>query len=388
MRLFIFLLFFTTNAFALTFADLKFGTKQFGDAQWNPTACITTTTCTSSAQAVGSLRAGNGTNFTLGATQYLKFSYTNTDPAEPWTITVYNSNGSVAQVLGTYRIINAGQGYFMTSNAPHPQVGNGTLWSTQSGMVSGSKTFTETLQPTVAQMDALADSYYSPTPIYTAGQVYTPPQVYSATITTTQATQVAVARARQTSANQVYVDQVGSYNNIDVVQSGSYHLVDVIINGDSNMIGIDQYGIKQYARVEVTGGSNAVNVFQSNSGGASVVGHFSATTISGNTNTVNVSQTGDGEKQSFNNVAGSGNNLTLIQNGTGTKYSDIKINGNGHIVSLDQKDGGAHAARIDVTNNGGASNINVLQQGNTNQTYSIQQSCATIGGCSVTVTQQ
>jgi hypothetical protein len=55
---------------------------------------------------------------------------------------------------------------------------------------------------------------------------------------------------------------------------------------------------------------------------------------------------------------------------------------------LDQKDGGAHGARIEVTNNGGSSNINVLQQGNANQTYSIQQSCATVGGCSVTVTQQ
>ena len=63
-------------------------------------------------------------------------------------------------------------------------------------------------------------------------------------------------------------------------------------------------------------------------------------------------------------------------------------NGNGHIVSVDQKDGGAHGARIELTNNGGASNINLLQQGNTNQTYSIQQSCATLGGCSVTITQQ
>jgi hypothetical protein len=30
----------------------------------------------------------------------------------------------------------------------------------------------------------------------------------------------------------------------------------------------------------------------------------------------------------------------------------------------------------------------VLQQGNTNQTYSIQQSCATLGGCLVNITQQ
>ncbi len=127
----LFLLLFSLSANALTFTDLKFGTKQFGDAQWNPTACITTTTCTSSAQNVGSMRNGAGQNFTLGSTQYLKFSYTNNVAGEPWTLTAYNANGTVAAVLGTYRIINAGQGYFMTSNQPHPNVGNGTLWSTQ-----------------------------------------------------------------------------------------------------------------------------------------------------------------------------------------------------------------------------------------------------------------
>ena len=57
-------------------------------------------------------------------------------------------------------------------------------------------------------------------------------------------------------------------------------------------------------------------------------------------------------------------------------------------MSLTQSDAGAHSARIEVTNSGGASNINVIQQGNTNQTYQLQQSCANAGGCSVTMTQQ
>lgn len=388
MRTFLFLLLFATQVFAVDFTDIKFGTKQVGDAQWNVNGCIFTTTCTSSAQNVGSMRMGNGVNFTLGATQYLKFSYTNTDPNEPWTITAYNANGTVATVLGTYRIINAGQGYFMTSNQAHPNAGNGTLWSTQTGMVSGSKTFTETLQPTQAQMNSLANNYYSPDAIYVAGQTYTPPQIYSATITTDQQNRINAARARQTYSNQVNVTQIGSYNNIDVIQSGAYHLVDIIVNNDLNLIDVGQYGTKNYAKVDVNGIGNTANVYQSNSGGATVVGHYSETTIVGNSNTVNVSQTGDGEKQNFNSVSGNGNTINHIQNGTGTKYSDIKATGNGHNITLDQKDGGNHAARIEVTNAGGASTINILQQGNINQTYSIQQSCATVGGCAVSLTQQ
>ena len=207
-------------------------------------------------------------------------------------------------------------------------------------------------------------------------------------ITTLQQTNKTAARNRQTIANEVYVNQVGSYNSVDVLQSGTYHLTDITIQGDSNTVGLDQLGWKNYANININGSSNTTNVYQSNSGTGATPGHYSSVGITGNTNTVNVSQTGDGEKTSFILIDGNNNNITNNQFGTGTKYSDIKATGNGHIVSLDQKDAGAHSARIEVTNSGGSSNVNVLQQGNTNQTYLLQQSCANAGGCSVTMTQQ
>lgn len=207
-------------------------------------------------------------------------------------------------------------------------------------------------------------------------------------ITPTQQTNKTAARNRQTIANEVYVNQVGSYNSVDVLQSGTYHLTDITIQGDSNTVGLDQLGWKNYANININGSSNTANVYQSNSGTGLTPGHYSSVGITGNTNTVNVSQTGDGEKTSFILVNGSTNAIINNQVGTGTKYSDIKTTGNGHTVSLDQKDTGAHAARIEVTNSGGSSNVNVLQQGNTNQTYLLQQSCANAGGCSVTMTQQ
>jgi hypothetical protein len=224
----------------------------------------------------------------------------------------------------------------------------------------------------------------------TAGSTETAPPPpapsYSATITAEQQAKVNAARARQTYKNEVNIDQIGNYNSIDVIQSGFYHLVDVTVAGDSNILDIGQYGIKNYANVQIQGSGNSLNSQQGNTGVG--VGHFSEMLISGNNNTIVNNQSGNGEKISFISNNGNANAISSTQSGSGTKYSDIKATGNGHTVMLDQKDGGAHGARIEVTNNGGSSNINVLQQGNANQTYSIQQSCATVGGCSVTVTQQ
>jgi hypothetical protein len=110
--------------------------------------------------------------------------------------------------------------------------------------------------------------------------------------------------------------------------------------------------------------------------------------ITGNNNTIINSQTGEGEKLSFIATNGNSNFINNAQSGSAAKYSDIKTTGNGHTVAVDQKDAGTHKARIEVINNGGASNINLLQQGSTPQSYILQQSCATIGGCNVTVVQQ
>jgi hypothetical protein len=222
----------------------------------------------------------------------------------------------------------------------------------------------------------------------TAGGYSATPPPPVVTITTEQQGKVSAARARQTFSNQVNIDQIGSYNNIEVIQSGTYHLVDVLVDGDNNSVDISQYGIKNYSKVSKTGSGNITNVYQSNSGGAGVTGHFSEVLVTGSNNTTNITQTGNAEKLNFTLINGNNNSITNNQLGTGSKYADIKATGNGHTIVLDQKDGGSHAARIEVTNNGGASNVNVLQQGNTTQNYLLQQSCATVGGCSVTITQQ
>jgi len=51
-----------------------------------------------------------------------------------------------------------------------------------------------------------------------------------------------------------------------------------------------------------------------------------------------------------------------------------------------QKGTGAHTATITLTGSQ-ETLLNLLQQGSTNQTYSITQNCVTVGGCNVNVTQ-
>lgn len=382
------------QALATSFTDLQFGRYQIADSQWDVGACMYTNTCNIYSTQPGTMYKipwYNG-QWAWQAGQYVKFNLTN-DPINPYEAKVYNGDGSVAGVVGTGHIINMGVDsngrslFFFVGNDDN----TGQLFSANYGLTgTGGYSWTGTLNPTTAQVDSFANSYGSTTPL-APGQTYTaapPPPAVTVAITQQQQLQLNAARARQTYSNQINIDQIGSYNSIDVMQSGSYHLADINITNNSNAIGLDQLGIKNYAKILIDGSNNTTNVYQTNSGGVGVVGHFSATTITGNYNTTSTTQTGDGEKQSFILINGNNNNITNNQFGTGTKYSDIKATGNGHTVMLDQKDSGAHAARIEVTNAGGASNVNVTQQGNTNQTYLLQQSCANAGGCSVTMTQQ
>lgn len=373
-------LLFANSAWALAFTDIKFGTKQMGDSSsWNVYNCVYTNSCTAgNISNVGSMRNGNGQNFTLGATQYMKFSYTNSVVGEPWTITVYNANGSVATVLGTYRIINAGNGYFMTSNQPHPNAGNGTLWSTQVGMVSMAPavTFTGTPQPTQAQMNNLADSYYSPDPIYVSGQTYTPPvalaPVYSSGISSAQL--------------------LRKSNNQSTYSQGHAAIVD--INGNDNEISIQQINGTHYASVSVTGNSNSADILQTTSTNSR---HYLELGITGSNNNATIAQR-DTDKTAFVNINGSNNTLSVNQKDTGNHYLNLSLNGDGHTASVVQEGSGNHQATVELTNGGGVWNFQLNQLGTTGQTYSLPHSmtdgstvsgtCYTAAGCNLSVNQQ
>jgi hypothetical protein len=219
------------------------------------------------------------------------------------------------------------------------------------------------------------------------------------------------------SGNSVTVEQTGFYNKIAGLGGGTYAVVD----GDNNTVNIKQgdtvgknliefnivgntnnvsiwqsrnptTGLQDgsesgghYMGLNINGSTNTLSLKQSNDSGSSS-GHFAYVDITGNNNNGTLKQSGNGEKTFFGIVNGNTNIFDITQQGSGS-YFDLSLTGNGHNVSVNQKDAGSHKATINLTNTGGASNVTLLQQGATAQNINITQQCATLSGCSVSVTQ-
>ena len=219
------------------------------------------------------------------------------------------------------------------------------------------------------------------------------------------------------SGNAVTIEQTGNYNKIAGLGGTTYSIID----GDSNTVNIKQgdtlgknliefnvvgntntitlwqarnptTGLQDgqessghYMGLNITGNTNTLSLKQSNDGGTTS-GHFAYVDVTGNTNTGTLKQTGNGEKTFFGIVNGSTNIFDITQQGTGS-YFDLALTGNGHNVTAMQKDAGSHKATVNLTNAGGSSTVNLIQQGSTAQNINITQQCATLSGCSVSVTQ-
>jgi hypothetical protein len=233
---------------------------------------------------------------------------------------------------------------------------------------------------------------------------YTPPPpapTYSSGITVSQQTRKNSETAQRTgqSGNGIYIEQIGDNNDITIRQGITItgkNRIELYANGNNNTLNLNQgYNVdgtvslseynNHYQYLNLSGASNNVITKQIN--GTSTVGHFMETTVSGNTNVLNLTQQGTGSKTLFLNVNGGSNGVTVNQKEGGQHYLDLSLTGNGHTVNATQQGTGNHAATINLTNSGGAATLNLNQGGSTNQTYSINQSCANASGCSTTITQ-
>jgi hypothetical protein len=252
-------------------------------------------------------------------------------------------------------------------------------------------------------------------------------------ISLSQTTQKTAAKARVASiqlGNHLYIEQkIGSSNNsVTVEQTGNFNKIAggeggtyAIINGSSNTINVKQgdtlgknliefsvtgtannvtiwqardvtNGVQDgtesgghYAGLGINGNSNTVSIKQGNQG-SSDSGHFGLMYITGSNNNMSLKQGMNGEKTAFITVDGS-NNIGSVTQWGGTHYADLVLTGNGHKADVTQSGVTTHKATINLTNNGGASNVTLIQQGATAQNINITQQCATLSGCSVSVTQ-
>ena len=252
-----------------------------------------------------------------------------------------------------------------------------------------------------------------------------------------QSTQVTTDRARAAtiestsgaSDNSVYIEQAGSSNTIAITQSGTagnhirgigqnmaditgdsndleikqgassaggVNLIELMIDGDTNDIELWQdrntdgsFDLNSSGdhiiKLEIDGNLNDVHIEQRANSGSD--GHYTDLDINGNSNIIDVMQASSFEKQLFTNITGNSNTLNIDQTGNSTKYMEIDLVGNGHSVTANQKDTGNHKASISLTYGSAASTVNLLQEGATDQSYSLEQTCYTVGGCSASVTQ-
>jgi len=195
-----------------------------------------------------------------------------------------------------------------------------------------------------------------------------------------------------TNTNSVYITQVsaGSNDNLKVDQSGHGNYTSISLNGSNNTINAGQ----GYTYNSIGIASESLTTSNYNLLGLSVAGNTNTTTtsqigisnsaivgVSGNTNTVTVNQNGN-NNQTYNLLNGNGNTSTIIQTGN-LNLAAVNLYGDGNNASVSQT-GNNHAVVVSLTNAGGPNTATVVQTGN-GDAYSLQQTCTTPSGCSVTV---
>ena len=118
-------------------------------------------------------------------------------------------------------------------------------------------------------------------------------------------------------------------------------------------------------------------------------GNFLRLDIHGSNNDFSGSQKMDSSSTTHSmtvNLYSNSNDVFAQQWANGNKTLTLTTNNDSNIVDIEQNSTGAHSATIslDGTN---PTTLDLLQQGTTNQSYTLTQSCVTVGGCSISVTQ-
>ena len=176
------------------------------------------------------------------------------------------------------------------------------------------------------------------------------------------------------------INQLGYGNEVQFSFAHANNVFNLTQHGTGNYIGwVSYWGSGKSWGGDVDGSDNTETVLQYD--GATYGRH-----IWGDDNTVDVYQHGN---HTFNlDIHADDTNVELWQEGTGSHYAHSYFYGSadGSDVDLTQKDGANHNAQIRLQGTQ-PTTLNLLQQGSTNQSYTLTQTCYTVGGCTVNVSQ-
>ena len=233
---------------------------------------------------------------------------------------------------------------------------DGGYWAGNYGAVIGTGSlYIADSDPTAVQS--------SPTPVYSSG------------ITSTQSTKRST-KLSETNAQGGMIANIG-------------------ITGGSNTVDVYQSDAEHYLELSIVGNTNAVDIDQTQPTGTAP--HYADVVISGNRNTLDLLQTGTGGKTAFIDVDGDDNVVDVIQKDSGQHYLQLDLIGDDHSATIVQEGSGSHDATVELTNGGGAWDFNLNQKGTTDKEYSLPHSmsdgsttsgtCYVAAGCSATIIQ-
>ena len=198
----------------------------------------------------------------------------------------------------------------------------------------------------------------------------------------------------QADDNHVHVDQVGTGGDeitLTIDQIGHNKEVDFSFAHSNNTIILKQYGAgnkvswvpywgsgKSWGG-DIDGTGNNLNIEQHD--GATYGGH-----VWGNDNDIDIYQ--NGTHTHYLDIHTDDVDHDIKQEDGGSSYSHVWYYGSqdGSTVNIEQKGGGSHNATIQLQGSK-PTTLNLIQDSASNKSYSITQTCVTVGGCTISVTQ-
>ena len=177
------------------------------------------------------------------------------------------------------------------------------------------------------------------------------------------------------------IDQIGYNNEIDFSFAHSENTIILKQVGTNNKISwVPYWGSGKAWGGDIDGTGNNLNIYQE--GGATYGGH-----VWGNDNDVDIIQ--KGTHTHYLDIHMDNVDHDVLQEDGGSSYSHIYYYGtaDGSVANVQQKGGGSHNATITLQGSQ-PTNLTLIQDSTNALTYSITQNCVTVGGCTVSVTQQ
>ena len=208
--------------------------------------------------------------------------------------------------------------------------------------------------------------------------------------------------------NAISVCSTGSGNDVKVLQgslSGNSgdNTANLSVTGNDNTVTLlqdrnnagndDPYADGNHeTNIAITGDNNNVWQAQRNNGtwGSGPNGHETNIAIDGDYADVDVVQQADVGKTLNVDIDADYVTADVLQTGHGTHTINLDVDNSNSTFDLDQgyNPGSSSGHSMNIATSGTyASDITVTQESNTPKSYSLSQTCVTVGGCSVTVTQ-